>query len=332
MRLIGLLLLAIGQVGWGQAAVWRPWIELAVHPEQRATAYVEAVDEAELAAEVSGQVVKVNVSEGDKVQAQQVLVEIEEAPLRLARERALAALEAAKVRLQEGRRQLDQAQKLLVKGLIAREQEAAARDRVAVLEREWQAQKALLSELNWQWEKRYVLAPFTGWVVEKRVSPGDFVTPGKVVLVVMAEKRELIAFVPAELIAQLTEAKLAFAPSGGGRYAVEAIAYVPRRDRRAQDVKVRLRFVDQAPPPGVAGTLSWQDPRPHLPSFVLTTFREQTGIWIRSSDQDPCFLVLPEARLGRTLPLKLPLSVQVAAENPAELATQGFRECQGLPP
>ncbi|GAB6067800.1 hypothetical protein JCM13664_11190 [Methylothermus subterraneus] len=306
---------------WAEEVVWERYGELAVYPEQRATAYVQALDKTRLAAEVSGKVEKVEVREGDRVEAGQILVQLEETPLRLALERAQAALAAAQTNLEEAQRRYAQAQRLREKGLIAREDADAAHDRLALRARELEIQQADLKEAAWRFEHRYVRAPFAGFVVSRSVSPGDWVNLGQSLIQLMAEAREAVAFVPAELLPQLKSAdRLDLQTTDGRRYALSFLQHVPQRELKSQEVKVRLRFQGEAPEAGTAGSLIWRDLRPHLPATALASFRGTLGVWVKKADALPCFLPLPQAQLGRTLPLALDLDDLIAARGHAELA------------
>ncbi len=318
-------------VDTNETVIWRTFTELAQYPQRRATARVVAIDEATVAAQVSGQIKQVFVREGDAVKSGQPVVQLNDPPLRLTHERAQATLAAANAKVGQAQRQLAQQQGLRTRGFVSEEAEAAARDALEVARRERDAQRAALAEASWYWEQRMITAPFDGIMTERQVSVGDWVTPGQAVAVITATTREVHAFVAHEDIAALQQVtEIIFETLGGQQHLLDIAAVSPRRDDRAQDVRVRLTFTtDTQPPIGTAGVLLWRDPRPHLSAGILTTVRGIPGTWIKDNAAvAPRFVPLPQALTGRDVVVSFPPDTMIAIRGQGALAWQAMQEAQ----
>lgn len=159
---------------------------------------VRAAETAQLSAQMMGNVVAVNVREGDRVKRGQVVVVLDESQPRAGLERAQAALSAADhdVAATESDYGLAQStlkryQNLYEKKSVspqefdevkARAQGASARREMA---RSGQAQaKAALAQARTAFEYTRVRAPFDGIVTERKVDPGALAAPGMPLLTV----------------------------------------------------------------------------------------------------------------------------------------------------
>ncbi len=312
-----------------ETVIWQLFAELAQYPQRRATARVVALDEATVAAQVSGQIKQISVREGDAVKRGQVIAELADPPLRLARDRAQALLAATNAKMKQAQRQLNQQQGLRTRGFVSEEAEAMARDTLEVARREHDAQRAALAETSWQWEQRLIISPFDGNVTERYVNLGDWVTSGQAIATITASAREVHAFVAhedMEMLQQVTE--IIFETLGGYQYPLNLLAVSPRRNDRAQDVRIRLALAtDISPPIGTAGTLVWRDPRPHLPANTLTMASGTPGVWIKDdAAATPYFVPLPQARSGRDAVVSFPPTSLIAIRGQGALAWQSLQE------
>lgn len=159
---------------------------------------VHAAEMAQLSAQMMGNVVAVNVREGDRVRRGQVLVLLDDSQPRAGLERALAGVSAANHEAAAAESDYGLAQSTLRRyedlnnkksvspqefdEVKARAQGASARQEMA---RSGQAQaKAALSEARTAFEYTRVRAPFDGVVTERRVDPGALAAPGMPLLTV----------------------------------------------------------------------------------------------------------------------------------------------------
>ena len=124
----------------------------------------QANESVTLTATVTANVAEIAFSDGDEVEAGQVLV-------RLASGEELADRREAQVALLEQRRELDRIRGLAADGIVPQQQVDRQRSRVEEAEARLAAEDARLSD-------RVIRAPFSGVLGLRRVSIGTLVTPG----------------------------------------------------------------------------------------------------------------------------------------------------------
>ncbi|MFB3812837.1 MAG: efflux RND transporter periplasmic adaptor subunit [Terriglobales bacterium] len=159
---------------------------------------VRASESASLAAQIMGNVVAVNVREGDRVSRGQVLAVIDDAQPRAGLERAQAAVNASDheaVAAESGHAlasaTLKRYQDLQAKKAVSPQEfdEVKARYDAAAARREMakagQAQaKAALAQAKTTMDYTRIRSPFDGVVTEKRVDPGALAAPGMPLLTI----------------------------------------------------------------------------------------------------------------------------------------------------
>ncbi len=139
---------------------------------------VDASNVVELIALVSGRIKTVSVKAGQQVHAGDVLIELESDELQAKLRAAESTLSAAEAHLAEAKVELDRIQEL-VKIKEATEQQLdksiaawkGAQAAVGIAKAEMEQSRTLL-------DYTVLKSPMDGIVVDKRVSPGDFVIPG----------------------------------------------------------------------------------------------------------------------------------------------------------
>jgi len=147
---------------------------------------VRSRQNAVLGAELPGRVEAIFVEVGDRVRKGQVLARIEAKRLR----EAIAAARNEAKRLQAQYRQAERAHRRLLRlhaqGFASDDALDAARAKAQALASALAAARARVRELEAQWEKRLIRAPFSGRVQRRFVSKGDFVGLGKPVVAIAA--------------------------------------------------------------------------------------------------------------------------------------------------
>ncbi len=147
---------------------------------------VEALARAELAAGADGTVRRVLVREGDRVEAGQLLVDVDTSVVR-------ARLRAAQLDRETTNRELSQArrdaERLAMAGtrLVSESEIERAQNRVDVLDAQSTRQGAGAREIAAALQRHRVTAPFAGVVADRRVDPGDYVAPGTPALVLVGD-------------------------------------------------------------------------------------------------------------------------------------------------
>jgi membrane fusion protein (multidrug efflux system) len=129
----------------------------------RASSVMEADRHVELVSKIQGRVEKILVEEGDWVKQGQVLVELEN-------DRERVQLRQAELKLEEQNRDLERRKALLEKNLITQEEFDLAEGRHKLAEADRDLAKIVVDET-------IVRAPFAGQVTDRRVVPGQHVTP-----------------------------------------------------------------------------------------------------------------------------------------------------------
>jgi membrane fusion protein (multidrug efflux system) len=173
----------------------RPRVETAVGT-------VLPVHETSVASRLLAKVVEVRVSAGQRVSEGELLVRLEDSDLVARKKQAEAALAAAESAQRRAEADFRRAQQLWAEQAIARAEyerdEAAFRTATAELERARQAVREAEVWLDYA----TIRAPLGGIVVDKRVSVGDTVVPGQVLLTLYDPSRMQLLATVRESLAQ----------------------------------------------------------------------------------------------------------------------------------
>ncbi|MFH0792904.1 MAG: efflux RND transporter periplasmic adaptor subunit [bacterium] len=238
-----------------------------------ASGYVTARREATVSSKVTGKVVDVLVEEGMKVEAGQVLAQIDSSNVEKSLHLAEAQLESARKGLEETRANLDQAGRELrrVSQLAAKEVSSQsdldrAQTEAKSLEARLERQKAdvVVAEREvalWkqQLDDTIVRAPFAGIVTSKNAQPGEMISPMSagggftrtgICTIVDMSSLEIEVDVSESYInrveaGQPVEATLDSYPDWN--IPAKVIAIIPTADRQKATVKVRVGFEKMDP-------------------------------------------------------------------------------------
>jgi membrane fusion protein (multidrug efflux system) len=164
----------------------------------QATGELLAMEEASVAAEVSGRITAMRVSEGAPVSKGDVVLEIdrERRELELANERAMVA--GARSEIAQVRRERDRIHTLFKSGAASQAQRDAASTRLSSAEAALAAAEAKLGLAQLALRNASVAAPFDGLVARRFVSAGDHVAEGEKLF-------DLVALDPIEVEFHLAE-------------------------------------------------------------------------------------------------------------------------------
>lgn len=167
---------------------------------------VEAFEVVLVTARVGGVVDRVRFSEGIKVQADQVLVEIEPERYRLAVESARAAWEKAVASRADAEAGLKRRQQVVEKnpGLIPGEELETWRTRVATATAEVALAHAQLNQAELNLHDALVRVPFAGIIQTRTVQTGQYAQPGAILATLIRRDPLLLRFtVPEQDAARL---------------------------------------------------------------------------------------------------------------------------------
>jgi membrane fusion protein (multidrug efflux system) len=211
-----------------------------------ATGQLVAVDEATLAAEVSGQITRTLVEEGDRVAPDQILIEIdtEKRELELASRRARAV---------EARASLDEAKREATRIRTLYEQNVASKTRLDEVETQLRLTRSRVSAAEAELglaeralRDASLRAPFGGWIAQRHVSKGDFVSQGTQLVDLVALDPVKVEFHLAERdsgrVELGAEVAVRVAPYPDEDFMARVTAIAPRIDARTRTLRVRARI------------------------------------------------------------------------------------------
>ncbi len=201
---------------------------------------VSALQHAQLAAGASGEVRRVLVRVGDRVQQGDLLVDIDPS-LASARVRAAAASkQAGSAQFERARRD---AERLSVAGpdiaAAAEIEQATSERKRAGAERG--RLKAAEAEARAQLGRHRVKAPFEGVVANRRVDPGDWVDPGVEVIELVDDRGvEVLASIPPDVARYLSIDDKASLSRQGETTTATVLGIVSALDSESRTVRLRL--------------------------------------------------------------------------------------------
>lgn len=144
----------------------------------KATGALTPSQQAAISAEVSARVTEVSVRPGDRVEAGQLLVQLDIESLTNQLEQQRASAEATRAQLRLAQTQLERTRSLLGRGLTPESQLDAGQANVDQLAASLAAQEKSVANAEENLDHARVTAPFTGVVSSRSVDPGAFVSMG----------------------------------------------------------------------------------------------------------------------------------------------------------
>jgi RND family efflux transporter MFP subunit len=296
----------------------QPFEQVALRPLREAPASVVPRNEARLAAEVAGRVLRWTADTGATVRRGALLVELDATDHRLARDRSRAAMQASQARLALASQQLQRARELVEQGFFSREALSARETEVQLAQTDLAAQRAQLASAELAVRKTRIVSPFDASVKERLAQAGEFVASGTPLYVLtQIDAAEVSAQVAlADVPGVRASERVEFV--GAGRAVplkllrVSATVSAPART-------VEVRLAPQQPVViGSAGQLRWSDHRPHLPASLLVRRERRLGVFVVEAGKAR-FVALPEAQEGRAAAATLPPQALVVVGGHAAL-------------
>ncbi|BDG59274.1 efflux RND transporter periplasmic adaptor subunit [Caldinitratiruptor microaerophilus] len=132
----------------------------------------------QLSSAIPGQVAAVHVELGDRVQAGQPLVQLDDREARAQLQRAEAALAQARSAAEEAAKSRDRLEALFLAGAVSQQQIDQARAGAVQAQAALQQAAAAAEQARLAVEHTVIRAPAAGVVAERRVEPGAWVAPG----------------------------------------------------------------------------------------------------------------------------------------------------------
>lgn len=176
--------------------------EIAAGPSLSGTLVAE--QEAQVRAEMGGQVLQVMADQGQGVSRGQVLARIDDTAMRQQLISAQSAVRSADQAVDLARRNVERNQTLAAAGAVADRDLELARNQLASAQSQLAAARAQLSQVQEQLSKSTVRAPIGGVVSARAVTTGDVVQPGGALFTVIDPgSMRLEASVPAADLGQV---------------------------------------------------------------------------------------------------------------------------------
>jgi len=297
-----------------QAVEARPLSAVALYPERNASAQVVALNEARVAAEISGRIEALAVEAGQTVERGALIARIDCRDYLLAQDQARAAVAAAESRLALANQQLDQARALQAKGFVSKEALATRETEVNVRRADVLQARAQLNTAEHAVGKCEVRAPFPAIVRARLGQVGELAVPGSPLATLIDTRRiEIAAQVQLRDTDSLSQASGIRFEGDGGTRGVRLARISPAIDRQARTVEARLQFVAEALPPGAQGRILWRESRPHLPAELIVRRDGRLGVFIVNEGRAH-FTPLAEAQEGRPVSVRLAPSTRVVVK------------------
>lgn len=307
------------------AVVIKPLSEIAFYPEREASAQAVSLNESRIAAEIAGRIEAIPVKVGERVASGAVLARIECRDHELARERADAALGAARARRLQAEKQLDRARSLASRGFYSNEALASRETDVQVLRADVEQSSAQLATAKRAVEKCTIRSPFAAIVRERLGQVGELAAPGSPLIALSdAGRVEVSAQVQLKDAESLKNSgELRFVGDGGTR-TLALLRISPAIAPQARTVEARLRFKGKPAAAGASGAVIWRESRPHVPAALVVRRAGRLGIFLDERGVAR-FHTLTDAQEGR------PAMVDLARDSRIVVAGQlALRDGQPL--
>jgi RND family efflux transporter MFP subunit len=173
-------------------------------------AVVEAVNQAVVAAQISGRVIEVAFDAGDVVRKGQVLVRIDESEVSQAVAGSEALVAQAQANLQNARLAYERSRQLLVQKFVS--QAAVDKSLADYKAAEAQLKAALAGAGQTSATRNFasIVAPYDGVVASRQVELGEMASPGKALMTIFSPKGlRAVASIPQYKLAQVRQSSRA---------------------------------------------------------------------------------------------------------------------------
>ncbi len=268
----------------------------------------------QLAAEVTGQLLKRPVRVGEQIQAGQLLVELDCRAHQQREKTATAAVSRARSQLQFAEAQLQRAQNLKRKSSISEELLEQRRTELAAARADLRTQLAQQQLASIDVQHCRITAPFDAVVAKRLGSEGSLANPGTPLLeLVQTSQLEVSAELRGNEATTLTDAEKPLFSYQGRDYPLSLRALPPLIDERTRTREARLVFDNGSAPVGAAGRLQWTSRARLLPAHYLVRREGQLGIFLARQDK-AAFVPLPGAIEGQPAPVELDGAEQLITE------------------
>ncbi len=255
----------------GQEMVERSTRVTVTVPDQREVNYVlpalgsvESIHHPTISAETSGQIMSIDIAEGDAVTAQQQLASMDNTLHNIEAAKAEAELLRQGVVVENQRQEVTRLQRLAKSKSVSQDQLEDQQAELSMLEAQRKVANQELQRARYMESKTRVIAPQAGLVSRRHVSLGDYVSPGTPLFDLVSVNR--------------LRARLAF----------------PERDAAAIAIGKKVQLVSPAAPDAVAmGEVTSINPQIKVDSRAIEVIVEfdNPGGWLPGASADATLVV-----------------------------------------
>lgn len=218
--------------------------------------FTEPLHRAAPAARVMAQVLNAGFVEGDRVEADRVLVSLDTRDLLARKRQAEAALDTACIAYDVARLNLERMNSLQRKGTVSRHQLETAEVAHAQAKAAREAARSAIDEIDVNLSYSIVCAPFSGIIVQKMVEEGNMVAPGQSLFIIEDDSfLRIIAPVGTDLAEGLNPGRELTVRLGRVTVRGRIEGIIPSGSTEAPGLRVQL-IIDNADHMFRAGTLA----------------------------------------------------------------------------
>ena len=228
-----------GTVDQHQTAENLPKVEVSVAKVQKELAAnqveivgtIQAVEQAQIAAKISGNIISLPVDLGSRVKKGDLLIKIKAGEIS-------AKLQLAEAQLEQRKRNLAREKKLLKKKAATPETVKSFEDLVRIAEASHREASTML-------EYTRITAPFSGIITRKLANVGDLATPGKPLLHIEEENNlQVLTDIPEAMILQIKKGDIlpVFIPSVNLRVDGQVAEVAPTADPSSRTAPIKLKI------------------------------------------------------------------------------------------
>lgn len=192
---------------------------------------IQAVEQAQIAAKISGNIIQLPVDLGSRVQKGDLLIKIKAGEIS-------AKLQMASAQLEQEKRNLAREKSLLKKNAATPETVKSYEDQVRIAEAAHREAMTML-------EYTEIVAPFTGIITRKLAYVGDMATPGKPLLNIEEENNlQVLTDIPEAMILHIKKGDIlsVFIPSVDLRIQGEVAEVAPTADPSSRTAPIKLKI------------------------------------------------------------------------------------------
>jgi len=217
-----------------------------VAPQAEFIATVFFEETSDTAAEMSGLAEVVLFEEGQRVEKDQVLVELGSALLRKRIQATTASYEQILSELEIAGIDLKRKEILFKKKSISEQAYDENRFRVIGLQKRAAALKAQVEQLDIELKKKNIRAPFNGVVIKRQVDRGEWIAEGETVAVIGKDDTiDIVAEVPERFIQFVRTGMRVKTTAHGKDLSGTVVAVVPSGDIATRTFPVKIRTVNE---------------------------------------------------------------------------------------